>query len=377
MAANTSQPSTMRAWTFNSGGTPEKVLSFNPSFPAPAAPKGSDVLIKISHASLSSPGSNLMRDIPSLLRKNAIPELDFSGRVVSTGPDVPVEFAPGAAVFDTVSKSGSIIHNQGTLAEYILLNVNCIAVKPTSITFAEAACLSCLGQVALEMVRQAKIKSGDRVLVNGGSGAVGSAAIQLCKDLGAFVVTTCSTKNTYRMKQSLGMRQVDLISFLLLTQRKANLSLAKMQIIDYALVKSIPAALENSHSASQFDAILDTVGSRELFLRCPKYLKPEGVFINVGDGSEGRLSLILHTLQNVLQPSILGGVPRRYLTFSAPLNGPNAAYLGTLASKGKMMVFIDSTFSLEDALSGYKRYKSGQAQGRVVIDIANMDTQDQ
>lgn len=147
------------------------------------------------------------------------------------------------------------------------------------------------------------------------------------------------------------MRQVDLISFLLLTQRKANLSLAKMQIIDYSLVKSIPVALENSYSASQFDAILDTVGSRELFLRCPKYLKPEGVFINVGDGSEGRLSLILHTLQNVLQPSILGGVPRRYLTFSAPLNGPNAAYLGTLASKGKMMVFIDSTFSLEDALS--------------------------
>ncbi|QYS96924.1 PKS_ER domain-containing protein [Trichoderma simmonsii] len=335
MVANTSQPSTMRAWTFSSGGMPEKVLSFNPSFPAPAAPKGSDVLIKISHASLSSPGSNLMRDIPSLLRKNAIPELDFSGRVVSAGPDVPAEFAPGAAVFGTVSKSGSIVHNQGTLAEYIVLNVNCIAPKPTSITFAEAACLSCLGQVALEMVRQAKIKSGDRVLVNGGSGAVGSAAIQLCKDLGAFVV------------------------------------------IDYSLVKSIPTALENSYSGGQFDAILDTVGSRELFLRCPKYLKPEGVFINVGDGSEGRLSLILHTLQNVLQPSILGGVPRRYLTFSAPLNGPNAAYLGTLASKGKMMVFIDSTFSLEDALSGYKRYKSGQAQGRVIIDIANMDTQDQ
>ncbi|KAJ4862661.1 zinc-binding dehydrogenase domain-containing protein [Trichoderma breve] len=345
----------MRAWTFSSGGMPEKVLSFNPSLPAPAAPKGSDVLIKISHASLSSPGTNLMRDIPSLLRKNAIPELDFSGRVVSAGPDVPAEFAPGAAVFGTVSKSGSIIHNQGTLAEYIVLNVNCIAPKPTNITFAEAACLSCLGQVALEMVRQAKIKTGDRVLVNGGSGAVGSAAIQLCKDLGAFVVTTCSTKNAYRMKQSLGVDE----------------------IIDYALVKSIPAALEKSYSASQFDAILDTVGSRELFLRCPKYLKPEGVFINVGDGSEGRLSLILHTLQNVLQPSILGGVPRRYMTFSAPLNGQNAAYLGNLASNGKIMVFIDSTFPLEDAISGYNRYQSGQAQGRVVIDIANMDTQDQ
>ncbi|KAL6801457.1 NAD(P)-binding protein [Trichoderma sp. SZMC 28013] len=354
MAANTSQPSTMRAWTFSSGGTPEKVLSFNQSFPAPATPKGSDVLIKISHASLSSPGSNLMRDTPSLLRKNAIPELDFSGRVVSAGPDVPAEFAPGVAVFGTVSKSGSIIHNQGTLAEYILLNINCIAPKPTSMTFAEAACLSCLGQVALEMVRQAKIKSGDRVLVNGGSGAVGSAAIQLCKDLGAFVVTTCSTKNALKIKQSLGVDE----------------------IIDYTEVKSIPAALESSYSTGQFDAILDTVGSQELFLRCPKYLKPEGLFINVGDGNEGRLGLILHTLQNVLQPKILGGVPRRYITFSAPLNGQNAAHLGNLASKGKITVFIDSTFSLEDVLSGYKRYKSGQAQGRVVIDISNMDIQD-
>ncbi|KAM0265399.1 hypothetical protein ACHAQJ_000241 [Trichoderma viride] len=323
MAASTYRPSTMRAWTFSSGGTPEQVLSFKPSFSAPTTPKGSDVLIKISHASLSSPGSNLMRDIPSLWRKNAIPELDFSGRVVSAGPAAPAEFALGAAVFGTVSKLGSIIHNQGTLAEYIVLNVDCIAVKPANITFAEAACLSCLGQVALEMVRQAKIKKGDRVLVNGGSGAVGAAAVQL--------------------------------------------------------FNSVPTALEKSYSASQFDAILDAVGSRELFRRCPKYLKPEGLFINVGDGDAqtGRLGLILRTLQNVLQPTILGGVPRRYITFSAPLNGQNAAHLGNLASKGKMLVLIDSTFSLEDAISGYKRYKSGQAQGRVVIDIANMDTQDQ
>ncbi|KAL7946833.1 NAD(P)-binding protein [Trichoderma barbatum] len=356
MAASTHRPSTMRAWTFSSGGTPEQVLSFRTSFSAPANPKGSDVLIKISHASLSSAGLNLMKDIPSLLRRNAIPELDFSGRVVSVGPDVPAKFALGAAVFGTVPKMNSIIHNQGTLAEYIVLNVDCIAIKPVNITFAEAACLSCLGQVAMEMVRQAKIERCARVLVNGGSGAVGAAAIQLCKDLGAFVVTTCSTKHADRMKQTLGADE----------------------IIDYSQVNYVPAALESSYSVSQFDAILDVVGSQALFRRCPKYLKPEGLFINVGDGNDqiGRLDLILRTLQNVLQPAILGGVPRRYITFSAPLNEQNAAHLGNLASKGKMLVFIDSTFSLEDVISGYKRYKSGQAQGRVVINIANMDTQD-
>jgi NADPH:quinone reductase-like Zn-dependent oxidoreductase len=180
----------------------------------PTIPKGPDVLIKISHASLSSAGWNLMRDVPSIFRRNAIPELDFSGRVVSIGPAAPVEFTVGTAVFGTVSKLGSIFHNQGTLAEYILLNVECIAVKPTNITFAEAACLSSLGQVALEMVRRAKIKKGDRVLVNGGSGAIGAAAVQLCKDLGSFVVTTCSTKHVDRMKQSLGVDEAGISEFM-------------------------------------------------------------------------------------------------------------------------------------------------------------------
>lgn len=354
MAASTSQPSTMRAWTFSSGGAPDQVLSFNPSLSAPAAPKGSDVLIKISHASLSSPGWNLMRDVPSLLRKNAIPELDFSGRVVSAGPTVSAEFASGTAVFGSVSKSGSIIHNQGTLAEYIVLNVDCIAVKPTNVTFAEAACLSSLGQVALEMVRQAKIKKGDRVLVNGGSGAVGAAAIQLCKDLGSFVVTTCSTKHADRMKQSLGADEASASDFMFATgtEKWLTSSSPSMQIIDYSQVNSVTTALEKSYGTSQFDAILDVVGSQELFRQCPKYLKPEGLFINVGDGDSqtGRLGFILRTLQNLFQPAIFGGVPRRYITFSAPLNGQNAAHLGNLASKGKMQVLVDSTFSLEDVI---------------------------
>lgn len=126
-----------------------------------------------------------------------------------------------------------------------------------------------------------------------------------------------------------------------------------MQIIDYSQVSSVPTILEKSYGAMQFDAILDAVGSQELFERCPKYLKSEGFFINVGDGNAqaGRLRLLLRTLRNLFQPAILGGVPRRYITFSAPLNGKNAAYLGNLAANGKLQVLIDSTFSLEDAIS--------------------------
>lgn len=190
--ATKNYPHTMRAWTFSTAGVPEQVLSLNPSFPTPPQPKGSQVLVQISHAALSSPGKNLMASVPSVLRRNAVPEVDFSGRIVVAGANVPTKFTPGTAVFGTVSKYSSIISGHGTLAEYILIGADCIAIKPSKVSFGEAACLSVLGQVAMEMIRRAQVKQNDRILINGGSGAIGTAALQIAKDLGGYVVAICS-----------------------------------------------------------------------------------------------------------------------------------------------------------------------------------------
>ncbi|KAJ4328673.1 zinc ion binding [Fusarium piperis] len=295
----------------------------------PPKPKGSQVLVRISHAALSSPGKNLMMAVPSALRKNAIPELDFSGRVVLAGPSVPPRLGPGTPVFGTVSKYATAVSGQGTLAEYLLIGSDCIAIKPTKMTFAEASCLSVLGQVAMEMIRRAQVKKGERILINGGSGAVGTAAIQLAKHVGAHVVTVCS-----------GLK-ADITK-----------SVGADEVVDYHQVRSVPGFLAETYDKVPFDAILDTVGSQELFVKSPRYLKPDGTFVNVGegDGETGQLGFILQALRNTHQPSFLGGVRRKYVTFSAPLTGANAERLASLAEEGKMHVFIDSSFDLKDAL---------------------------
>lgn len=112
------------------------------------------------------------------------------------------------------------------------------------------------------------------------------------------------------------------------------------QVVDYCQVKSAPGFLADTHDKASFDAILDTVGSQELFKKSPMYLKSDGILVNVGEGSgeTGQLNFILQALRNTHQPSFLGGVPRKYVTFSAPLTGSNAERLASLAKEGKMRI---------------------------------------
>ncbi|KAI8711675.1 PKS-ER domain-containing protein [Fusarium sp. LHS14.1] len=322
-------PTTMQAWTVSTSGAPEQVLSFSPSSPMPPKPKGSQVLVRISHAALSSAGKTLMMVVPSALRKNAIPELDFSGCVVLAGPDVPPRLGPGTPVFGTVSKYATAVSGHGTLAEYLLIASDCIAIKPTNMKFAEAACLSVLGQVAMGMIQKAQVKKGDRILLNGSSGAVGTAAIQLAKHLGAYVVGVCSGSKADIVK-GVGVDEV----------------------VDYRQVMSVPDFLTETYGKAPFDVILDTFGSQELFVKSPGYLKLDGIVVNVGEGNgeTGQLSFIFQALMNTHQPSFLGGVPRKYITFSAPLTGADAERLASLAEEGKMRVFIDSSFHFKDVL---------------------------
>ncbi|KAM6511496.1 zinc ion binding [Fusarium falciforme] len=303
---NSNVPTTMQAWNFSTSGAPEQVLLLNSSFPMPPKPKGSQVLVRISHAALSSAGKTLMMVVPSALRKNAIPELEFSGCVVLAGPDVPPRLEPGTPVFGTVSKYATAVSGHGALAEYLLIGSDCIAIKPTNMTFAEASCLSVPGQVAMGMMQKVQVKKGGRLLINGGSGAVGTAAIQLAKNAGAHIVVVCSGSKAGIVK-----------------------SVGADEVVDYRQVKSVPGFLTETYGKAPFDAILDTVGSQGLFAKSPGYLKPGGIVVNVGEGNgeTGQLGFILLALRNTHQPSFLGGIPRKYITFSAPLTGENAERL--------------------------------------------------
>ena len=189
----------MRAWTFTARGTPRNVLSLNLAYPVPPPPAGSNLLVRVSHVALN-PGSHfLMNLIPSIIGRTAIPELDFSGHVQLAGPAAPSHFAPGTAIFGSVS-APALVAGGGTLAEYVIVPADLVAVKPANVGFAEAAGSSSVGQTALNMIKKAGVKAGDRVLVNGASGGVGTMVVQAAKVSGLEVVATCSDANAEMVK---------------------------------------------------------------------------------------------------------------------------------------------------------------------------------
>ena len=197
----------MRAWTFNQAGTPENVLKFNSEQSTPSPPIGSNVIVRVSYAALSSATMNAMRDVPSIFRRSAVPELDFSGFIAQAGPKAPPELRPGAAVFGTIPVLSSLLAGAGSLAEYVVVPAGNVVIKPKSVGFPEAAGLTSLAQVAVLMGDKAKIKMWHRVLVHGGGGDIGAIALQIAKGLGADVVVTCS-ESKFNMVLQLGATKV-------------------------------------------------------------------------------------------------------------------------------------------------------------------------
>jgi NADPH:quinone reductase-like Zn-dependent oxidoreductase len=163
-------------------------------------------LIKISHSALTPSCANLINVLPSLplLSRPYIPELDLSGVVEIAGPDAPANLQPGTHVFGSVPLMPNyIVYGAGTMAEYTVVGADHVAPVPKAEGFglAEAAALNSNGQTAALMVRNAKIGQGSRVFVNGGSGGVGTLAVQIAKAEGAYVVATGSGENADLVKR--------------------------------------------------------------------------------------------------------------------------------------------------------------------------------
>lgn len=197
-----SPPKTMRAWVVTQRGNPIDVLQLRTDYPVPAAPKGSDLLIRITHACLNPADIFLCSILPTWLpfRRNPIPGFDFAGRVELAGPSAPHEFAPGAEVCASLSMR-DILTGRGTLAEFVLTSSAMVSLKPKELSLAASSGLGIAGQTAAIMLQEARIKEGDRVLVNGGSGGVGTLLVQIAKGKGAHVTATCSNANISMVKR--------------------------------------------------------------------------------------------------------------------------------------------------------------------------------
>lgn len=209
-------PLTMRAWYHEGRGTPADVLKFTPDFttPLPSDLGPEDVLVKIAYCA-TTPGISMMMPVePSWLHKMpAIPEVEFSGTVVSIGPKVASarpELKLGTQVFGVTSMQIRGKRGLGTLAEYCPCPMQRLSEKPNNLSLAEAAALGANGITALQALDLSLLKKGGKVLINGGSGGTGSMLVQCAKAVvgeSGRVVATCSAAN-FEMVKSLGADEV-------------------------------------------------------------------------------------------------------------------------------------------------------------------------
>ncbi|KAJ9643363.1 hypothetical protein H2199_004042 [Coniosporium tulheliwenetii] len=307
--ATPAHPPVMRAWTHSRAGTPSTVLSLSSSHPVPMLTSPASVLVRISHAALNPGGSIMMQLCPSILRSfPAVPELDFSGTVVAVGGSIPEplkdELQPGAAVFGSVPVSLHLKAGMGALAEYVVVQSSSVCAKPRDMSFEEAAGLGVAGSTALCLVEAMRLGRGNKVLVNGASGGIGTIVVQLVRKAvgeSGMVVGVCSGRNA-EMVRGLGADEiVDYTTF----TRKAPLH----------------GYLKHHHDQSRFDAVVDCRGVQELYAHCAGYLKDGKPFVTVGPAPEeytisGMLYTVLLMLRNAVGsalPMWLGGVGRKYL----------------------------------------------------------------
>jgi NADPH:quinone reductase-like Zn-dependent oxidoreductase len=297
-------------------------------------PKDHEVLVRV-HAATICAADYRLRGFPSILgwviglRKGKILGMELSGTVESVGKAV-TRFRPGDQVF------GGTGFKLGTHAEYACALEDRLELKPVNMTLEESAAVMFGALTALCFLRQAKIHSGQNVLIYGASGSVGVFAVQLAKHFGARVTGVCSAAN------------LDLVK-----------SLGADEVVDYAK--------EDFSKAGQiYDMVVETVGKAG-YSRCLKTLKRGGplVLITISGGLQSILGDIVRQQWISLAGAakIVGGLPRIAPGDLGSLKG--------LIEAGELKTVIDRRYSLDDIAEAFRYAEAGHKKGHVVINIAS------
>lgn len=205
------RPATIRAWSVCRRGTPKEALRFEAARPAPGAPTGADLLVRVTHAALNPVDLPIMAIFGAWLpwRRRPVAGFDFAGEVLAAGPDAPPDLAAVGTPVCGALGVGPVLRGEGTLAEVITVPAHLVAPRPATWAPAAAVAAGITGQTAAVVVAEARLKAGHRVLVNGASGGVGSVLVQMLKAHGAVVVGVCSGANA-EMVRRLGADEVSL-----------------------------------------------------------------------------------------------------------------------------------------------------------------------
>jgi NADPH:quinone reductase-like Zn-dependent oxidoreductase len=293
------------------------------------------VLVRVRAASVNPYDWHLMRGLPYVVRlteglrkpKHSVPGVDVAGHVEAVGESV-TQFRPGDEVF-----GGRV----GAFAEYVCGGENRFVPKPPGLTFEQAAAIPIAGCTALQGLRdRGQLQPGQKVLINGAAGGVGTFAVQIAKALGGDVTGVCSTRN------------VDLVR-----------SIGADRVVDYTVE-------DFTRGGQRYELILDLVGNRSLpDLR--RALTPKGTLVLSGGGVGGRwLGPLALMLRAMVLSRFMG---QRMLPFLAKLRRDDLVVLKELIEAGKVTPVIDRAYPLSEAAEAIRHLEAGHARGKVVITV--------
>jgi NADPH:quinone reductase-like Zn-dependent oxidoreductase len=330
---------TMRAfqYTTTKGGL-EKNLILNPhaSIPIPKDPS-SQHLVQIISTCLNPIDYKPAEVLPSfMLPKPATPGIDFVGKIVT--PANGSNLKKGQMVFGVAGLSPMA---GGALADYAIARKEGVAPLPPNVKPSDAATIGVGGLTAYQSIVP-HVKRSDRLFINGGSGGTGSFALQIAKEIGCWVVTTCSTVN------------VDLCK-----------SLGADEVIDYKK----GSVLEALKKMGNFDHVVDNVGNdQNLYWKAHEYTKPSAKFVGVA--AEPSLRYATFAFKTRVLPTFLSGGKRQYVSILAEPRLDQLEQIGTWIGEGKVKAVIDQRFLFEQAPDAIRKLKTGRARGKIMIDIA-------
>ena len=337
----TQAPLTHKAWQYTStSGGLEKNLKINPSVRTPT-PAQDQHLVKVIATALN-PIDYKPASIPFIGRflrpKFATPCSDIAGRIIT--PAAGSSLKPGQLVFGASGKSPIA---GGGLSEYAVCQNDHISAIPEGIEPKDAACVPVAALTAYQTIVP-KVKGGDRIFINGGSGGTGIFGIQVAKAVGCYVITSCSTPNVELCK-SLGADEV--------------IDYRKQDVIETLSAKDV-----------KLDHLVDNVGEDpKLYWASHRFLKPEAEYIMVG----GWISFAgtINLLKIKLLPKFSGGGQRKYSGFFTKASTKDLNHIAEWMVEGKVRPIIDQEFPFEDAPAAFERLKTGRAKGKILISVSS------
>lgn len=320
----------MKAAVRSRYGPPEAVRIAEVPTPVPG---DGEVLVRVRATTVNRTDCGFRAASPWIVRvfsglsrpKVTILGSEFAGEIVSVGPGVSA-FEPGDRVF------GFSEDRFGAHAEYLTMPAGgAIATIPADLTFEEAAPSTEGSHYALSFIRKARIRSGRRVLVNGATGAIGSPAVQILKDLGARVTAVCATEH------------VELVR-----------GLGPDRVIDYRTG-------DFTKDEERYDIVLDAVG-KSSFGRCRRLLVPGGLYLSSDLGPLSQNPLLALVTPMFGGRKVLFPIPRRH-------GRREMTYVKQLIESGAFRPLIDRRYPLDEIVEAYRYVETGQKVGNVVIEV--------